>query len=115
MRRAAELVGLHAFVVGLPEGYATHVGDEGARLSGGQRQRVALARALVSRPRLLVLDEPTNHLDEPAVTDLLAALTGLSPRPTILTITHDLLVAGAADRVVHVRDGRVVTGSLVAD
>lgn len=106
--RAADRVGLHRFISALEAGYYTTIGDEGARLSGGQRQRVALARALVGQPRLLVLDEPTNHLDDVAVGQLLEGLQGLSPRPTILTITHDLTVAAAADRVLHLRDGRLI-------
>lgn len=108
---AARLVGLHDFVMGLDEGYQTQVGDEGDRLSGGQRQRIALARALLGQPRLLILDEPTNHLDTPAVHQLLTSLRSLDPRPTILTITHDLAVADAADRVLHLRDGQVQRAS----
>jgi ATP-binding cassette subfamily B protein len=107
VERAAELAALSEFVDELPSGYETEIGDEGVRLSAGQRQRIALARALLGSPPLLMLDEPTSHLD-PATADLvLDNLMGIEPRPTLLLVTHDPLVAERADRLVEVRGGKV--------
>jgi ATP-binding cassette subfamily B protein len=107
VERAATLAALSEFVGELPSGYETEIGDEGVRLSAGQRQRIALARALLGSPPLLMLDEPTSHLD-PATADLvLDNLMGIEPRPTLLLVTHDPLVAQRADRMVEVRGGRV--------
>ena len=90
-----------------------HLGDRGHRrppqLSGGERQRVALARALSNRPRILLADEPTGSLDSSSVRTVLELLEELrtEQRVTLVVVTHDDTVAAAADRVVHLRDGRV--------
>jgi ATP-binding cassette subfamily B protein len=104
---AAQLAGATEFIDRLPEGYLTLVGDEGTGLSGGQRQRLALARALVAKPRLLLLDEPTTFLDEQAVSAVLKNLRALPSSPTIVIVTHDAGAARLAERVVHLRRGRV--------
>ena len=96
-----------SYVVDLPDGYETHVGDEGTLLSGGQRQRVAIARALIARPGLLVLDEPTTHLDDRAIADLMRTLGELPGRPTVVIISHDPALTARADVVARLRDGRV--------
>jgi ABC-type multidrug transport system fused ATPase/permease subunit len=88
-------------------GLESQVGQEGELLSGGEGQRIALARALLGAPRILVLDEPTTALDDAAVAAVLAGFRSLADPPTILTVTHDLDVAARADRVVHLRDGRI--------
>lgn len=107
VERAATLAAATEFVDELPSGYDTEIGDDGVRLSAGQRQRIALARALLGSPPLLMLDEPTSHLD-PGTADLvLDNLMGIEPRPTLLLVTHDPLVAERADRVIEVRGGRV--------
>jgi putative ABC transport system ATP-binding protein len=79
------------------------------QLSGGERQRVALARALANRPQLLLADEPTGSLDTEAVQRVLHLLARLRDREqlTLIVVTHDPNVAAAADRVVHLRDGKV--------
>jgi putative ABC transport system ATP-binding protein len=79
------------------------------KLSGGERQRDALARALANNPRLLLADEPTGSLDTHAVRNVLDLFGRLRDREhvTIVVVTHDLTVAAAADRVIHLRDGRV--------
>jgi putative ABC transport system ATP-binding protein len=89
-------------------------GREGRRppkLSGGERQRVALARALANDPRLLLADEPTGSLDTRAVGNVLDLFGRLRDREhvTIVVVTHDLTVATAADRVIHMRDGHVAS------
>ena len=101
-RRAVELLD----EVGLAERAAERV----VHLSGGERQRVAVARALANNPRLLLADEPTGALDSASaerVLDLIAALRS-SRGMTVLMVTHDPLVATRADRVLHLRDGRLV-------
>jgi ATP-binding cassette subfamily B protein len=109
IERAARLAAVDGFIDELPAGYGTEIGDEGVRLSAGQRQRIALARALIGEPRLLLLDEPTSHLDPETADRVLDNLATIEPRPTVLLITHDPLVARRADRLVEVRGGRVDT------
>jgi ATP-binding cassette, subfamily B, bacterial len=104
---AAIRAGAHDFISGLPGGYGAQVGDDGVLLSGGQRQRIALARAILGEPALLMLDEPTTHLDSAGSRALMETLLADTDRPSILIVTHDPLVASAADRVEHLRDGRL--------
>ena len=80
-------------------------------LSGGERQRVAIARALITEPALILADEPTGNLDSQTGADIMQLLAELSAdRRTILMVTHDASVAAYAQRIVHMRDGRIVTG-----
>ena len=84
------------------------------RLSGGERQRVAIARALANEPPLLLADEPTGNLDTASVDlviDLVQRLRRARPELTVVMVTHDPRVAAAADRIVHMRDGRIVDES----
>jgi ATP-binding cassette, subfamily C, bacterial CydD len=98
----------HHFVSALPAGYATRVGERGARLSGGERQRVALARALLRDAPLLVLDEATSHLDAESEELVLGELSRLRRGRTVIVITHRSDVARDADLVATLRAGRVV-------
>jgi len=106
--RAAELAIAHEFILRLPEGYDTFVGERGVLLSGGQRQRIAVARALLRRPQLLILDEPTHHLDKAGVHELMGNLKGLEQAPSILIISHDVDIVDAADQFYYLKEGRVV-------
>lgn len=104
---AARAVGAHEFITELPAGYDTELGSYGTALSGGQRQRIALARALVRDTPVLVLDEPTTGLDRDTVVALMFDIRRTVGHRTTILITHDLEVAGFADRIVHIDDGVV--------
>jgi ATP-binding cassette subfamily C protein len=96
------------FVATLPEGIYTSVGERGGKLSGGQRQRIMIARALVHGPKLLILDEATSALDAESAEAVRVTLEHLRGHLTILTITHQELLVGIADRVYRLEDGRAV-------
>jgi ATP-binding cassette subfamily B protein len=105
---AAKQAEIHEFILQLPQGYETSVGERGGNLSGGQRQRLAIARAILRQPSILVLDEATSALDartENAVSHTLAALG--SGRTTV-SVTHRLATAATADRIFVLDGGRLV-------
>ncbi|MBF0305033.1 MAG: ABC transporter ATP-binding protein [Alphaproteobacteria bacterium] len=108
IEEAAKSAGIHAFIAGLPQGYDTVYGESGREFSGGERQRIALARALVRKPAILILDEATSSLDTASEAGILASIRALKGRCTILAITHRLVMARGADRVLVMRDGRLV-------
>lgn len=106
VKAAARAVGLHDFIMSLPQGYESPVGRDGARLSGGQRQRVALARAIYGDPVLVVLDEPNSSLDEAGDAALAAAILELKTSGTTFVImTHRTSVLAVADKMMVLRDG----------
>jgi ATP-binding cassette subfamily B protein len=104
---AAEAAQAHEFIVRLPDGYDTVVGEQGLTLSGGQRQRVALARALVTDPRVLVLDDATSAIDPRLEAEIHAALREVMRGRTTLIIAHRRSTLHLADRIVVLDGGRV--------
>jgi ATP-binding cassette subfamily C exporter for protease/lipase len=108
VRAACNMVGLEGFIEGLPAGYDTNIGDDGAFLSGGQRQRVALARAVYGMPKLVVLDEPNSNLDESGDADLLSTLQQLKAQgSTVIVISHKMNILGAAGYMLVLVDGQI--------
>ena len=105
--RAARVANAHDFIMELPDGYATVVGDRGTRLSGGQRQRIAIARAVVGRPAILVLDEATSALDSEAERVVWEAIDRVVQGTTALVIAHRLSTVLRADRIVVLGRGSV--------
>jgi subfamily B ATP-binding cassette protein HlyB/CyaB len=105
---AAKLAGAHDFIVELPDGYDTVVGERGASLSGGQRQRIAIARALVTNPRILIFDEATSALDHESERIIQANMRRICAGRTVLIIAHRLSTVAIADRIVTVERGRIV-------
>ncbi|GIW39590.1 MAG: ABC transporter ATP-binding protein [Candidatus Binatia bacterium] len=104
---AAKAAYAHDFIVRLPEGYDTVVGELGLSLSGGERQRIAIARALLKDPSILLLDEATSALDRESELLVQAALERLMEGRTTVVVAHRLSTIRRADRIVVVRDGRV--------
>jgi subfamily B ATP-binding cassette protein HlyB/CyaB len=106
--RAAKLAGAHEFILELPQGYDTMVGERGASLSGGQRQRIAIARALVTDPRILIFDEATSALDYESERVIQENMKGIAQGRTVLIIAHRLSSVRHADRIVTIERGRLV-------
>jgi ATP-binding cassette, subfamily B, bacterial len=108
LQQAARAAQIHDFIAGLPEGYATVVGERGYRLSGGERQRIAIARAILANPRILILDEATSALDSTNEKLIQAALEPLLAGRTSLIIAHRLSTIQKANRIVSIEQGRIV-------
>jgi ATP-binding cassette, subfamily B, bacterial len=105
---AAKAAEIHDFILTLPQGYDTLVGERGGQLSGGQRQRISLARAILYDPAILVLDEPTSALDPQTEAAVNATLHKQGQGRTVITVTHRLASVAKADRIFVLQRGQVV-------
>jgi ABC-type transport system involved in Fe-S cluster assembly fused permease/ATPase subunit len=105
---AARLAQIHDFVMSLPDGYATPVGERGLKLSGGEKQRVAIARAILKQPAVLVFDEATSALDSRSEKLIQAELAEIARERTTLTIAHRLSTIIDADEILVLEAGRIV-------
>ena len=104
---AARAAQVHDFVMRLPEGYDTRVGERGLKLSGGEKQRVAIARTILKDPRILILDEATSALDTRTEQDIQTALRAVARDRTTLVIAHRLSTVVDADEIIVLRDGQI--------
>jgi ABC-type transport system involved in Fe-S cluster assembly fused permease/ATPase subunit len=105
VEHAARLAHLHDFIMSLPDGYDTQVGERGVKLSGGEKQRVSIARAAIKRPRIYVFDEATSSLDSHTEREILRNLREISRLNTTLVIAHRLSTVVHADEIVVLEDG----------
>lgn len=104
---AARKAGIYDFIMTLPEGFETQVGQLGDKLSGGQRQRIAVARMILKNPRILLLDEPTSSLDNENAAFVTASLEEISKGKTTVVVAHDIRSIRGADHIVVMRNGHV--------
>ena len=104
---AAKRANIHDFVLTLPDGYGTEVGERGVKLSGGQKQRIAIARAFLKDPPILILDEATSALDNMTEMQIQSSLSELSVGRTTLVVAHRLSTVKNADEILVVTDGKV--------
>ncbi|MEM6658153.1 MAG: ATP-binding cassette domain-containing protein, partial [Pseudomonadota bacterium] len=105
---AAKAAQIHSFIVSLPQGYDTRVGERGLKLSGGEKQRVGIARTLLKNPPILLLDEATSALDTDTERDIKDALARAGEGRTVITIAHRLSTIAEADQIVVLESGEIV-------
>ncbi len=104
---AARAARIHDFIVSLPDGYETKVGERGLKLSGGEKQRVGIARTLLKNPPILILDEATSALDTQTERDIQDSLREMGQGRSVITIAHRLSTIADADQILVLEDGRV--------
>ncbi|WP_090270437.1 ABCB family ABC transporter ATP-binding protein/permease [Thalassovita taeanensis] len=107
VEKAAKDAQIHDFIVSLPQGYDTTVGERGLKLSGGEKQRVGIARTLLKNPPILLLDEATSALDTETEQDIQGALARAGQGRTVITIAHRLSTIADADRIIVLEDGQI--------
>jgi subfamily B ATP-binding cassette protein HlyB/CyaB len=105
---AATLAGAHEFILEMPEGYDTVVGERGSSLSGGQRQRIAIARALLCEPRVLIFDEATSALDYESERIVQQNMSMITNGRTVFIVAHRLSTVRFADRILTLDHGRLI-------
>jgi ATP-binding cassette subfamily B protein len=108
IEQAARAASIHDFIMRLPQGYDTRVGERGLKLSGGEKQRVAIARTLLKDPPVLVLDEATSALDSRTETEIQTVLRDISRKRTTLVVAHRLSTVVDADEIIVLDQGRIV-------
>jgi ABC-type multidrug transport system fused ATPase/permease subunit len=104
---AAKVAHAHDFIMAMPDGYQTNIGDRGSKLSGGQRQRLSIARAVLKNPPILILDEATSALDTESERLVQDALTHLMQNRTTLVIAHRLSTIVHADQIIVLQKGEI--------
>jgi ATP-binding cassette subfamily C protein CydC len=112
---AAKSAQIHDFILGLPKGYDTMIGEQGLRLSGGERQRLAIARVIIKDAPILILDEPTANLDPLTEKQILETLFALMKKKTSLLITHRLMGLENVDEILVMNHGQIVECGTQAD
>ncbi|MFM8255526.1 MAG: ABC transporter ATP-binding protein, partial [Bacteroidota bacterium] len=108
IEKAARIANAHDFILQKEEGYATNIGDRGAKLSGGERQRVTIARALLKNPAILILDEATSSLDTESERLVQEAINNMMQQRTSLVIAHRLSTIRHADEILVLQQGKIV-------
>ena len=108
VEKAAKDAQIHDFILSLPDGYETTVGERGLKLSGGEKQRVGIARTLLKNPPILLLDEATSALDTETEREIRETLTNASEGRSVLTIAHRLSTIADADRIIVLENGSIV-------
>ena len=106
--QAAKIANAHDFIMMMPDGYQTNVGDRGGRMSGGQRQRISIARAILKNPPVLILDEATSALDTESERLVQDAIIHLMKNRTTLVIAHRLSTIQHADEIIVMQKGEII-------